>query len=157
MARTVDEFPAYVFDPVRQAAVFATNTRSGKPNVEVRCATAFRKGICGRLLGGAWIEGESGVVIVTRLGFHDSAKYYKAISYGRTAREQEWQETGFVEEEPVLLLVDGAWRLVPGSDERAMVVCPRHGGWPLDVLALLKKVGVARATRSPQRYGSRRT
>jgi len=154
MGDGLTDIPSYASDPLRQAAVWATNTRSGNPTVEMRCAAPYRRGLCGKLLGGAWIRGKTGVVLVTRLGFHDSTEYYKRISRNREMREQTWKDQGFIEEELVLLLVRGKWHRVPCGNEPATVRCPRHGAWPLDLHAVIQKVGLARATGQTQTYGS---
>jgi len=153
----VTEIPPYSFDPIRQAAVFALNSRSGSPIVEIRCAAPYRHGSCARPLGGAYATPHGIVVLLNRLQrrSHDTVSHYQEISRQPKDRNRAWRQGGFIEEEPVLLKPrDGTWRVVPGEDKEPTVRCPRHGAWPIDLEAVTRKVEEAQVARAKQRYGT---
>jgi len=150
------EIPDYVFDPIRKSATLATNTRSGRPLVEIRCDIPFGAEVCGRPLGGAWVTSTGVVVIVNRLRPRDSVRAYLRLASRPDERMRTWIEEGAFPEEPVLFEVDGTWHRVPGPEGVPTVRCPRRGHGPrvLDLDAVIAKVGLARATETRQTMGA---
>lgn len=131
--KMVTDFPPFVSHPVRRAAVMAMNTRNGKPQVDIRCEDVYRGKQCRRPLGGIWITGYGTILLVNRLGNSYPRDVYKRILYDQEERERLWREAGFVEEEPLLIHLDGQWHDVPGAEDKGTVFCPRHGRWALDL------------------------
>jgi len=146
----------YASNPVRLAATLALNSRSGGPIVEIRCACPYRRGNCGRPLGGAYATPHGTVVILNRLQRHDTVRQYQRIGRRPENRERAWNETGFTPEEPVLVKLGGEWLVVPGEDHQPTVRCPRHGAWTLDRDAELRKIAEAQVSRAKQTYGTSR-
>jgi hypothetical protein len=130
------------------------NSRSGSPIVEIRCAVPHRRGSCAKPVGGAYATPDGIVIFVNRLKRRDSVHDYQRIARGRQERERAWEEGGFTVEEPVLVQLDGKWRVVPGADDKPTVRCPRHGAWTLDLKAVIDKVEEAQVLRAKQRYGT---
>ena len=154
----MSDIPSYVLDPIRIRATLATNTRSGKALVEIRCAVLVQKGPCGRPLGGAWRSSIGVVVVVNRLRQVDSVRYYQRLASRPDERTRKWKDEGAFPEEPVLIEVEGRWERVPGSNALPTVRClgHRHGDqeWTLDIDAVIQKVHLARITGSAQTMGS---
>lgn len=151
-AGDVSAYP-YVADPVRQRASLAVNTRAGRPVVDIRCAISYRKGRCGRPLGGVWITDYGTIVLVNRLT-EGLVRPYMDLSQRPEARNREWHERGWVLDLPVILRVRGEWRPVPGSPGDTEVRCPRrgHGHWPLDVQDVVELTEMALSTKERQTY-----
>jgi hypothetical protein len=138
-------------------AVAAVNSRTGTALVDIRCGVPYRKGVCGKHLGGAWRTSKGTIVIVNRLKDGEMS-WYRSVSQSAERREAIWHEEGFVPEIPIMLRVDREWHDVPGEDEDALVRCPRgHGRWPVDRALLKKKIEEAVATRRAATFMSRPT
>jgi len=150
----VTEVPTYAFHPIRRAAVMAMNSRDGRPTTDIRCGEPYRGRQCRRILGGIWTTRYGTILLVNRLGNSYRRRIYTRILHSRYEREGLWREQGFVDEEPLLLHLDGEWHLVPGAEDQCSVLCPRHGTWSLDLtpirgrtpreLAELSTIGSAR-------------
>jgi len=150
----VTEIPAFAYHPIRKAAVMAMNSRDGKPTPDIRCGVAYRGRSCRRPLGGIWMTRHGTILLVNRLGYSLPREDYQRILRSREEREGLWREQGFVDEEPILVHLDGRWHHVPGAEDKATVLCPRHGSWALD-LAPIKRL-TPRQLRESESIGSSR-
>lgn len=134
--------PWYAFDPICQQATAAVNSHVGRALVEIRCAEPYRKGTCGKLLGGAWTTPFGTVVSVLHL--HDDERDWYERNYKSAAiRDALWREGGFVLEVPILLFSDLVWHDIAGRPEDQLVRCPRHNRWEMDIEALKDKINWA--------------
>ena len=134
--------PWYAFDPISQQATAAVNSHVGRALVEIRCAEPYRKGTCGKLLGGVWTTRFGTVVSILHL-HDDEREWYEQNYKSAEVRDVLWQEGGFVLEVPILLLADRLWHDIPGRSEDQLVRCPRHDRWTIDNEALEEKINWA--------------
>ena len=71
----MSSLPAWAAEPIRQQAVRAVNTHAGRPIVDIRCGIPYRRGRCGRPLGGAWATDYGTIVLVNRHTDNDRQLY----------------------------------------------------------------------------------
>jgi hypothetical protein len=154
----MSELPDWSHSPLRQRAAKAMNVRSSPPVVEIRCTGQYRGRSCGALLGGAFPTGLGTVVALAHLTSRDSAKRYKEMMRRPEERLQLLREegyfSGYIEEEPVMLIFDGECHLVPGAENHDYVRCTRHGSWPLDLEGVARKVQLSTATKRREAFGT---
>jgi len=98
------------------------------------------------------------VVAVTHLTSRDSATRYMKMMRDPVERDRLLREDGYfsglVEEETVMMIVDGERHLVPGAVDHDHVRCPRHGSWALGLDGVAKMVEVARANGRRETFGT---
>lgn len=144
--------PWYAYHPIGRQATLAVNTHVGRSLVEVHCNAPYRKGTCGKLLGGAWKTNFGTVVSILEFDHNSDREWYQRHYKSAATRQALWREGGFVMERPMLLRTDGTWHEVPGESDPQIVRCPRHGRWRLDIEEIKHAVDAALRSGKHARY-----
>lgn len=153
---TFDEYDPAAGEALREprhvAALSAANNRPGhrdddgqlhvdrrSASVQIVCASDHRGGSCGRYLGGVW-RTSAGTVLVykkVRPDAREFIQHYKGRRRGPVAPKPG-------DRYPDDLLTTERYVLVQDAEE-VMLSCVLHGSWPLDLIALQRRLNEQRA------------